>query len=181
MRRLEALRRASIVERVAEGVWRVPTNLPEQGRQYDAQRLGGVAVELRSHLPIERQTRVIGATWLDQQLIGDASGISDNGFGGEVRDALQQRADFLVDQGLAKRNGQRVILARNLLAMLRGREVAAAAQDIAAETGLTHRVVTDGERVSGVYRRSLMLASGRFAMLDDSIGFSLVPWRPMIE
>ena len=52
------------------------------GRQYDAQRLGGVAVELRSHLFIERQTRVIGATWLDQHLIDDSSGINDNGFGG---------------------------------------------------------------------------------------------------
>src|ERR1700674_5454624 len=49
VRRLEALRRAGIVERMAEGVWRVPDDLPEQGRQYDAQRLGGVAVELRSH------------------------------------------------------------------------------------------------------------------------------------
>ncbi|EQD36781.1 hypothetical protein B1B_16400 [mine drainage metagenome] len=49
VRRLEALRRAGIVERVAEGVWRVPTDLPKQGRQYDMQRLGGVAVELRSH------------------------------------------------------------------------------------------------------------------------------------
>ena len=28
--------------------------------------VGGVAVELKSHLPIERQARVIGATWLDQ-------------------------------------------------------------------------------------------------------------------
>ena len=36
----------------------------------NAQRLGGVAVELKSHLPIERQARVIGATRLDQQLIG---------------------------------------------------------------------------------------------------------------
>lgn len=26
-----------------------------------------------------------------------------------------------------------------------------------------------------------MLASGRYAMLDDGMGFSLVPWRPMIE
>jgi len=26
-----------------------------------------------------------------------------------------------------------------------------------------------------------MLTSGRFAMLDDGIGFSLVPWRPVIE
>ena len=181
VRRLEALRRAGIVERVAEGVWRVPTDLPERGRQYDAQRLGGVSVELRSHLPIERQTRVIGATWLDQQLIGGASGIADNGFGGEVRDALRQRSDFLVEQGLAERRGQRVILARNLLATLRGREIDASAKTIAAETGLAHRPLADGERVTGIYRRNVQLASGRFAMLDDGMGFSLVPWKPVIE
>ncbi len=181
VRRLEALRRAGIVERVTEGVWRVPADLPEQGRQYDAQRLGGVAVELRSHLPIERQTRVIGATWLDQQLIGRASGIADNGFGSDVREALRQRSDFLVGQGLAERRGQRLILARNLLGTLRGREIDGAAKTIAAETGLTHRAVADGERVTGVYRRNVQLASGRFAMLDDGVGFSLVPWRPVIE
>lgn len=26
-----------------------------------------------------------------------------------------------------------------------------------------------------------MLASGRYAMLDDGMGFSLVPWRPVIK
>jgi len=181
VRRLEALRRAGIVERMADGVWRVPTDLPEQGRQYDARRLGGVTVELRSHLPIERQMRVIGATWLDQQLIGGASCIADNGFGSEVRDALRQRSDFLIEQGLAERRGQNVILARNLLGTLRGREIDAAAKAIATETGLTHRPVADGEHVSGIYRRDVQLASGRFAMLDDGMGFSLVPWKPVIE
>ena len=68
-----------------------------------------------------------------------------------------------------------------MLATLRGREVAVAAQDIAAETGLAHRPVADGERITGVYRSSVMLASGRFAMLDDGMGFSLVPWKPVIE
>jgi len=181
VRRLEALRRAGIVKRVAEGVWRVPKDLPERGRQYDAQRLAGVSVELRSHLPIERQVRVIGATWLDQQLIDGASGIANNGFGGEVREALRQRSDFLVEQGLAERHGQRVILARNLLGTLRGREIESAAQTISAETGLTHRPVADGECVTGTYRRSVQLASGCFAMLDDGMGFSLVPWKPVIE
>ncbi|MHB1076034.1 DUF3363 domain-containing protein [Thiobacillus sp.] len=181
VRRLEALRRAGIVERMAEGVWRVPADLPEQGRKYDAQRLGGVSVELRSHLPIEQQVRVIGATWLDQQLIGGASGIVDKGFGGEVRDALRARADFLVNQGLAERRGQRVILARNLLATLRGREIDAAAKTIAAETGLAHRPLANGERATGIYRRDVHLASGRFAMLDDGMGFSLVPWKSVIE
>ena len=182
VRRLEALRRAGIVEREAEGVWRVPDDLAEQGRHYDAQRLGGgVAVELKSHLPIERQARVVGATWLDQQLIGSDKGLGDLGFGAEVKDALRQRADFLTEQGLAEQRGQRVILARNLLATLRGRELAQTAKDIAAETGLEHRPVADGQRVAGIYRRSVMLASGRYAMLDDGMGFSLVPWKPVIE
>ncbi|WP_459203664.1 relaxase/mobilization nuclease domain-containing protein [Ralstonia pseudosolanacearum] len=182
VRRLEALRRAGIVEREAEGVWRIPGDLAERGRQYDMQRLGGgVAVELKSHLSIERQVRTIGATWLDQQLIGGGKGLGDLGFGVEVKDALRQRADFLTEQGLAEHRGQRVVLARNLLATLRGRELAQAAKEIATETGLEHRPITDGQRVAGVYRRSVMLASGRFAMLDDGMGFSLVPWKPVIE
>ncbi|MBK1822286.1 relaxase/mobilization nuclease domain-containing protein [Burkholderia orbicola] len=182
VRRLEALRRAGTVERMAEGVWRVPDNLAERGRQYDAKRLGGgVAVELKSHLSIERQARVIGATWLDQQMISGGKGLGDLGFGAEVKDALRQRADFLIEQGLAEHRGQRVVLARNLLATLRGRELAKAAQDIAAETGLEHRPVADGQLVAGIYRRSVMLASGRYAMLDDGMGFSLVPWKPVIE
>ncbi len=181
VRRLEALRRAGIVERVAEGLWKVPDDLAERGRQYDAQRLGVVAVELKSHLPIERQARVIGATWLDQQLIGGGRGLGNLGFGGDTKQAMQQRADFLEEQGLAQRRGQRVILARNLLGTLRNRELVQAAQDIAAETGLEHRPVADGQRVAGIYRRSIMLASGRYAMLDDGMGFSLVPWRPVIE
>ncbi|MGK4342857.1 DUF3363 domain-containing protein [Ectopseudomonas oleovorans] len=181
VRRLEALRRAGIVERVAEGLWKVPDDLSERGRQYDAQRLGGVAVDLKSHLPIERQARVIGATWLDQQLIGGGRGLGDLGFGGDAKQALQQRADFLEEQGLAQRRGQRLILSRNLLETLRNRELAQAAQHIAADSGLEHRHVTDGQRVAGIYRRSVILASGRYALLDDGMGFSLVPWRPIIE
>ena len=151
----------------SRGAHRIPDDLPEHGRQYDAQRLGGVAVELISHLPIERQARVIGATWLDQQLIGGGSGLGNLGFGGEAKQAMLQRADFLAEQGLAERRGQRVFLARNLLTVMRNREVAQAGKDIAAETGLEHRPAADGQRVAGIYRRSVMLASGRYAMLDS--------------
>ncbi|WP_375739347.1 DUF3363 domain-containing protein [Pseudomonas boanensis] len=181
VRRLEALRRAGIVERLADGVWRVPADLPERAQQHDARRLGDIAVELRTPLSVGRQVRAIGATWLDQQLIGGRRELADKGFGREVHEALKQRADFLVEQGLAERQGQRVVLARNLLATLRGRELSAAAREITAETGLQYRPAADGERISGTYRRSVQLASGRFALLDDGIGFSLVPWKPVIE
>lgn len=75
----------------------------------------------------------------------------------------------------------RVVLARNLLATLRGCELAQATKDISAETGLEHRPVAEGQLVAGIYRRGVVLASGRFAMLDDDMGFSLVPWKPVIE
>ncbi len=39
----------------------------------------------------------------------------------------------------------------------------------------------DGDSVRGIYRRSVMLTRGRFAMLDDGVGFSLVPWKPVLE
>ncbi|WP_443089160.1 DUF3363 domain-containing protein [Xylophilus sp.] len=69
---------------------------------------------------------------------------------------------------MAEQRGQRIVFVRNLLATLRGRELAQAAKDIAVETGLEHRPVADGRGVAGIYRRSVMLASGRYVVLDAS-------------
>jgi len=68
-----------------------------------------------------------------------------------------------------------------LLNTLRKQELGAAAGKINAETGLIYRPSAEGEAVAGVYRQRMILSSGRFAMLDDGIGFQLVPWRPALE
>ena len=180
-RRLEALRRAGIVKRVSDGVWDVPANIVNQGRSYDHKRLGGVEVELHSHLPIEKQVRAIGATWLDRQIVAGGSATLGAGFGAVTRQAVSDRVDYLVGQGLAERRDNRAHVVPNLLNTLRDREIANVAERIHRQTGLVHRPIKDGMRVSGVYRESLTLASGRFAMLSDGLGFELVPWRPMIE
>lgn len=179
--RLEALRRAGIVERVTDGVWRVPPDFMARAQAHDVQKTAGVTVELRSHLSIEQQVHAQGVTWLDHQMVGDTKELSPQGFGTQVRDALQERVGFLVEQGLAERRGSRVVLARNLLSTLRDRELTEVGKVIQDETGLIHRPLTDSGRASGVYRRSVQLVSGRFAMLDDGLGFSLVPWRPVME
>lgn len=181
VRRLEALRRAGIVERIADGVWKVPPDLLQKARQHDAQRSSGLAIELRSHLPIDQQVRAIGATWLDKQLVGGHSALAGQGFGAQVRDAMRDRVDFLAAHGLAAKHAQRVTLARNLLVNLRDRDIAAAGKALHEETGQTYRPARDGDRVSGTYRQSVQLASGRFAVLDDGMRFSLVPWRSVIE
>ena len=41
--------------------------------------------------------------------------------------------------------------------------------------------MADGQRVTGIYRHSVMLASGRFTMFDDGRGFSMVHWNPAVE
>jgi hypothetical protein len=43
------------------------------------------------------------------------------------------------------------------------------------------RALPFAPRASGSYRQSIQLINGRFAMLDDGVGFTLVPWRPVIE
>jgi type IV secretory pathway VirD2 relaxase len=181
-RRLEALRRGGIVDRIAEGVWQVPADLPARGRVYDTQHLGAATLTLRSHShsPIEQQIRAVGATWLDQQLVTGRLP-STTGFGAQVREALAKREQFLVEQGLAQPQGRRIVLANGLLATLRGRELSDVAGRLQSEIGLPHRPVVDGERIDGVYRRSLQLASGPYALIDDGSSFALVPWRPVIE
>jgi type IV secretory pathway VirD2 relaxase len=181
VRRLEALRRARIVQRVAAGVWRVPHDLAARGRLYDQRRLGGADVQLLTHLSIESQVRAMGATWLDRCLVRDIGRLLDHGFAVEVHHALRQREDFLIEHNLATRMGQRIAFPPDLLSRLRAHDIDQAAAAIATETGLVHRPVADGQSASGVYRRSLMLVSGRFALLDDGLGFSLVPWRQVIE
>jgi type IV secretory pathway VirD2 relaxase len=135
----------------------------------------------RSDLPIEAQVTASGATWLDRQLLAREPAASGGGFGAQVRDAMEHRIDHLASEGLARRQGQRVVFARDLINTLRRRELDAAAAKRGDETGLTYRPSADGEYVAGTFRQRVVLASGRFAMIDDGLGFQLVPWRPALE
>jgi type IV secretory pathway VirD2 relaxase len=181
VRRLEALRRVGIVERVEKGIWRVPPDLVARGRSYDQQRTGGVEFKLYSDLSIDKQVTALGATWLDHQLVAGDTPLAETGFGSSVKDALRAREDFLVEHGFAQRDRDGVRLPRNLLAMLRERELDTVAKTLATETGMSYRPLGEGQSASGVYQRMVSTASGRFAMLDDGLGFRLVPWRPVLE
>jgi type IV secretory pathway VirD2 relaxase len=140
-----------------------------------------LSLATRSDLTVEAQVSAPGATWIDRQLLAKESALSTSGFGAQVREAMGRRIDHLAEQGLARRQGQRAVFARDLLSTLRRRELNETAFRLSADTGLVHRPSTEGERVSGVYRQRVTLASGRFAMIDDGLGFQLVPWRPALE
>jgi hypothetical protein len=140
-----------------------------------------LSLATRSDFTIEAQVTAPGATWIDRQLLAREPATGGGGFGAEVREAMDHRVDHLVEEGLARRQGQRVVFARDLLDTLRRRELDGVSSKLAAETGLAHRPSAEGEHVAGVYRQRVTLASGRFAMIDDGLGFQLVPWRPALE
>ncbi|KRQ96111.1 type VI secretion protein [Bradyrhizobium jicamae] len=153
-----------------------------EARSYDdAQGRKRLSLATRSDLNIEAQVTAPGATWIDRQLLARDVVVANGGFGSEVREAMERRVDYLAGEGLARRQGARAILARDLLNTLRRRELDAAVARLSAETGLVHGPASEGERVVGVYRQRVTLASGRFAMIDDGLGFQLVPWRPALE
>ena len=119
---------------------------------------------------------------IDRQAIArEPVPLSDSGFGAEVRQALDERAEHLIGEDLAERQGGRVVFARRLLNTLRRRELDSLGEKLAAETGMSFERAASGEYVAGSYRQRFALASGRFAMIDDGLGFQLVPWSPSIE
>ncbi|HGL5074794.1 TPA: relaxase/mobilization nuclease domain-containing protein [Burkholderia multivorans] len=159
-----------------------PGSIVELRRFDDAQGQRRVAIAVRSDLDIDRQITASGATWLDRQNIArEPAALSEGGFGAEVRQALERRADHLVGQGFGERHGQRVTFSRNLIDTLRRRELEALGEKLATETGQPFNRAASGEYVAGSYRQRFTLASGRFAMLDDGLGFQLVPWTPSLE
>lgn len=159
-----------------------PGSIVELRRFDDARGQRRVALAVRSDLDIERQVTATGATWLDRQAIArEPAALGGGGFGAEVRDAMDRRAGHLIEQRLAERHGQSVIFSRNLIDTLRQRELDGLVVRVSVETGRPFSKAGTGEYVAGTYRQRFALASGRFAMIDDGLGFQLVPWTPSLE
>jgi len=139
------------------------------------------ALAVRSDLSIEAQIKANGATWLDRQLFGSGASELGGGFGLVVKQAMEARTEHLIGEGMAQREAGGVVFARNILGTLRQREIAALGEQLSGDMNVPFQQGVSGEHVSGTYRRRFTLASGRFAMIEDGLGFTLVPWVPSME
>jgi type IV secretory pathway VirD2 relaxase len=183
VRRLEAIRRMTEgIERSADGSWSIPPDFVELARRHEAQqaRSAPVQVIVLSPLPLERLAAHDGTTWLDRELLSPSERPREQGFGREVRSALALRRAWLIEQGLASVDGDRLVCRQAMLDVLQRRELLRVAAGISAETGLEFTPAHPGSRVDGVVRRRLDLGSGRFAMIENGREFALVPWRPVL-
>jgi len=185
VRRLEAMRKAmGSVEREADGTWIIAPDHIERAAAFEVHRARAapVVVETLSPITIERQVGTDGATWLDRELVADrAQPLRDAGFGRDVRDALARRRQWLIEQDLAREEQGRIVYRANLLAVLRRRELNRIAGQFADELGIPYAEARSGERIEGIYRRPVELASGRYALIEKSREFTLVPWRPVLD
>jgi len=183
VRRLEALRRAGLVERIDADHWKVPKDIVERGQAYDLSQGGdGLRIRTLSAIGLDRQIASDGATWLDRQMVADdRSDLRDSGFGREVGKAMNRRAQRLVEMGLATAKDGKIRVPVDFVAKLERLEVERVGHQMARERGLTYMPANAGEYVSGRLAGVASLVSGRFAMIDNGLGFQLVPWLPLLE
>ena len=185
VRRLEAIRKSvGGPERLPDGSWSIGPDHLDRAAALEARavRASPVKVELLSARPLEALAGAEGATWLDREIVADQPlPLREAGFGAEVRAARAVRQAWLVEQGLADEGEGGLRCRRDMLRLLRQRELLAVGAGLAEEFGLPAREAEAGERVSGILRRRLDLASGRFALLQGAGELILVPWRPELE
>jgi hypothetical protein len=185
VRRLEALRRAGIVERLDADHWEIPKEFLGQAAAYDKEHVRKLVVEVHSAVGLDRQIGADAATWLDRQLV-DRHRVetAPMGFGHQVEKALERRRETLIARNLAYRaQDGGVRYQPDLLATLQRRELDRAGDRLAARSveRLTYVPARDGATIRGIYHGSVSLTSGRFAVIANEHQFTLVPWRAILE
>jgi type IV secretory pathway VirD2 relaxase len=176
VRRLEALRRGKAgVKREADGTWKVAPDHVARALEYERKRAARepVRIDILSALRLEEMPNHNGITWLDEDPAVSQPGRAGRGFGAKVADALRQRQQWLVEQGLADEP--------DMLEILRARELQRVARRLARELGLGYAEATPGDPIEGIYRRPVQVGSARMALIENSREFTLVPWRPVLE
>jgi hypothetical protein len=185
VRRLESLRRAGAgVTRDPSGIWTIAPDHLERVAAHETVMLRDrpVAIATLSALPLDKLVDADAATWLDREALADApTPIRDAGFGHDVEAAQARRRQWLIAQGFAEENEGAVTYRPDMLAALQRRELLRVAGQLSSELQLPFVEAAPGSRVDGLYRRPVDLASGRFALVERSRDFTLVPWRPVLD
>ena len=180
-RRLEALRRAGAAERLKDGTWRVPGDFLDRAAAYDRER-SPTQVRVLSWVALDRLPEARGAVFLDDALEGrNAPGVVSAGVGAEIKAAQAARRRWLLANNLAREDGTRLAVDREALARLGQEAVDDAGARVVKRNDKTYVSAKDGKPVDGVYRRPADLPQGRYAIIEKSKEFTLVPWRMGLE
>ncbi|RTM05678.1 MAG: DUF3363 domain-containing protein [Hyphomicrobiales bacterium] len=185
VRRLEAIRRGIAgVQREPDGTWIISPGHLNCVADYVRHRARAepVLVDKLSSMPLEKQIGFDGATWIDGELVSDRpESLRDSGFGREVREAQARRRQWLIAQGLAQEDQDGIFYRANMISVLSQRELNRVAGQLSDQLGLSYAEAGPRSRIEGRLRQSVELASGKYAVIEKSREFTLVPWRPVLE
>jgi hypothetical protein len=181
VRRLEAMRRAGLVERQSDGVFLIAGDHLERALLYE-QKLAlrsPLSVRVHSSWPLKAQVHAIGPTRLDRILSGLERPLVGRGRAASAEAvAVQQRRMFLIEQGLVGATDER--LGASAMSRMAGAELAEAARRASTDLGVP--VITQTRTsVEGAYVQRVDLAQGRMAIILQERQAFMVPWRPTLE
>lgn len=168
-RRLEALRRAGIGERLATGEWHIGEQFLQRAGAYEAQRSGGVEISVLSWLSPEAQVDRIGSTWIDD--LSDRKATKLQGLKG----LKARRQNWLRVQGYL--GGDHAELNEEQKTKLRALELKRESEAIATASGRAAVQLVKGDWFDGKLEGHVDLAAGRMAIIGNAKEFTLVPWR----
>jgi len=180
-RRLEALRRAGIVERESDGSWLIPHDYLERARQFESVRSAS-RIKVLSWVGIEQLPEARAQIFIDDVLDRpEKLGAVDHKFGGDLNATIAARRRWLLSQGLATETGDNFTIDRVGLRKIERHAMNEATAKVAKQNGKAFAPANEGERITGAYRRPVDLPSGRFALIEKAKEFTLVPWRATLE
>lgn len=177
-RRLEALRRRKVVARRQDGTWRIPGNYLDHVSDYEASRATRlpVAVGRESQLTLTQMETARGVTWLDRKIVS-AGGESE--FYGSVGKSMAKRIEALEGLGVSRNEDE--TFGDKALKDLQAIDLKDAAEGLSSDIGKSYSPLGKHREVDGIYREAIERPSGKFAVIERSREFTLVPWRPIME
>ena len=140
-------------------------------------------LRILSYLNLEELESTEGATWLDRELASKSPAhVSNQGFGTDVKTALRNRLQWLTERGMTEPTPEGGVRpSPTALRMLTRNEMNQSVAKHSAASGLQAAQLIDGERFVGAYSGCISIASGKYAIFENSKEFTLVPWRPSFE
>ena len=180
VRRLEAMRRAGHAERNSDGSWKVPKDYLKRAVKYETSRGFGnpVKLDIQSRAPLAELTQTLGKTWLDTELMKGDTESDASGFGQEVETLKAQRQKFLLSQKLIQKSSG---VTQTTLDTLEKIDLDAAGKALSEQFGKSYKAAPESGRISGIYRETIQRPSGKYAAIEKSKEFTLVPWRETMD
>lgn len=180
-RRLEALRRVGLVERSTDGAWRIPEDFLERATAHEGAH-AMARVRVLSWAALDQLPGAGAITFLDDALERRTEiERVPHGFGAELDHAVAARRRWLLAQGIGSESNDGFAIDRDRLRSLGRASIDNAVGRIARELGKSHAPARVGDRLSGKFSRAVDLPAGRFAIIERSKEFTLVPWREVLE